>query len=323
MLGPRHLASTSLCLALFIQVAYAQLGNGGYKGPARTLTFPDDMAVGKVSLLAKDTTAYDYHEARKTPAQGKVLAPVGQPLLLEISYEAAAHPEKLAHIPTDQFEYLKMEKLPIDDTTAAKLVNRFTRLIRLDVKRQDFGDKALELLQPTQNLKALNCQFCSIEGPGMGSLARFKNLRYLWIAYGATQPNKLASMEKLRNIDYLNMRDSKLNDESLSHIAKMVALTGLDIRANPRITDVGVKYLTNLRHLSYLNLTECYKVTVDGIIQLKALPLKSVEVSGRFGETPGMTKEDLQKLQKAFPKTSFRAVNRETPIYKEMLDTLK
>jgi hypothetical protein len=319
-----------LCLLVFLfcasSAAFAQIGDAGHKGPTRTLSFPDDMSIGKVSLLKKNSSVAEFDAStRSTSAQGKVLAPIGQPLMLEINYAGASHLDKLANIPTDAFVYLKMEKLPLDDAAIAKLSNRFTHLKRLDLKRLEFSDAGLALLQPQslKDLESLRCEFCSVKGPGLGTLARFKKLRILCAAFGEIEANELGSLEKLQNLQYLNLRDSRLTDTALMHIGKMPNLETLDIKGNPRITDAGLKGLINLRHLSYLNLTECYRVTADGIIQLKNLPLTSVEVSGRFEVTPGMTKEDLYKLQRAFPKTTFKAINKETPMYKEILDTLK
>jgi len=333
MIGPRHCGFILWTLSVLVILigsgsqARAQAGYAGYKGPTRTLVFPDDMSIGKVSVLKMGSGVFEFEGVvmRCTTAQGKVIAPAGQPLMLEVNYAGATHPDKLANIPTDAFVFLKMEKLPLNDAATAKLVNRFTHLRRLDMKRLEFSDAGLALLQPQalKELESLRCEFCSIKGPGLASLARFKKLHNVSMGFGEIDSNQLDALEKLQNIQYLNLRDSRLIDKALTHIGKISGLQTLDIKGNPRITDAGLKDLTNLRHLSYLNLTECYRVTPDGIMQLKNLPLKEIEVSGRFEGTPGMTKEDLLKLQRVFPKTSFKAINKVTPMYKEIMDTLK
>jgi len=318
----------TVCLfGLLISIGKAACGQGqesGYKGPTFTLTFPDDMSIGKVSILKKDSSIFDFDAVtRTTAAQGKVLAPVGLPLRLEINYEGASHPDKLAHIPFDSFVFLKLEKLPCRDAAIAKIVNQFNNLRRLDMKRLEFTDAGLALLKPLNNLESLRCDFCSIKGPGLASLTRFKKLRYLSVAFGEIDSNQLESLQKLQSVQGLNLRDSKLNDKALMQISKMPSLDNLDIKGNPRITDAGIKYLANLKHLSYLNLTECYKVTPDGIMQLGKLPLRMIEVSGRIEDTPGMTKDELRRLQQAFPKTTIKAISKVTPMYREIMDTLK
>jgi hypothetical protein len=289
------------------------------------LFFPSEKPLGKITNLPKGWNSHDgKDDLRGYPVQGRVAIPIGQPLALSISYEGASNLEKLASIPVDSVEYLTLNKVPIDDRSLARLANHFRALRRIDLLRLEITDKGLESLRAIRDLQALDCEFCGVQGPGLASLEKFKTFRDLWLSFGMTNPNQLSSLARLQALRYLNMRGSKLTDVSLKQIGKLQNLEGLDIKANPNVTDRGLKYLARLKHLSYLNVAECTKVTRNGILPLKGLPLKTIDVTEEAGPWKGLTNADLVALQKAFPKTTFKKSSVVgTELYREVLDTLK
>ncbi len=264
------------------------------------MIFPTEFSVGKLYVLDRSwSTRTDTPTRNAINARGAVEVSRGQPLRLDLSYDAGTHPDKLSSFSKTAIVYLKLRQLPVGDDYISSVVNNFKSLKRLDLERLYITDKGLSLLAPFENLETLSCQFCSIKGPGLGSLTKFKKLKYLWAGFNMTDPSLMSSLTNLQQLRSLNLRAAKLNDPGLVYIGKITRLESLDLKGNPKITDAGLQHLSNLRRLNYLNVDGC-AISIDGIIQLKHLPLTRIELAG-----DRTSPRDLSRLQKAFPKAMF------------------
>jgi hypothetical protein len=265
----------------------------------RVLSFPDDFSVGKIYLLfdwwEPGLSAYQNRAIR---AKGKVLIKGKQQLMLDLAPDPTIKPEQLMNLPAKEFVYLSLEHTPLDDSYI-KVINQFRSMSRLELTRQYITDKGLTTLGPLEDLQSIKCAFCSIRGPGLAALAKFKKLRQLSVNFGSTDPNRLQSLAKLQSVCDLSMRVAKLTDTSLAEIGKMGSLESLDIKNNPRVTNAGIKNLSRLKHLTHLNVFGT-KVTADGLLALKQLPLREVNFSNEQ-----ISAADVKRLQKDFPRVKF------------------
>lgn len=57
-----------------------------------------------------------------------------------------------------------------------------------------------------------------------------------------------------KQVVFLNLSNLNIQDEDLKIIGQLKLLTGLNLNSNPNISSTGVRYLTQLQHLEYLNL---------------------------------------------------------------------
>ena len=268
----------------------------------RVLSFPDDFSVGKVYIMKADwRPEYPFSTARPIVAKGKIVINGEVPLTLDFNPERTITPEQITNIPAKEFVCLRLDRKPFDDNII-KLVNQFRCVWRLELNRQYITDKGLLMLGPLENLQAFRCDYCSIRGPGLASLAKYRKLRQLIVSYGTIDSNQLGSLATLQSVRDLSMRGAKLDDTALSNIGKMMSLERLNISGSPKVTDAGLKHLTRLRHLRYIDLAGC-KVTANGLLVLKGLPLRQVDVLN-----VQVSAKDVERLRKDFPRVNIQLI---------------
>jgi mono/diheme cytochrome c family protein len=100
-----------------------------------------------------------------------------------------------------------------------------------------------------------------------------------------------------KQVIWLKLGGTNINDSSLQIIAQLTALTRLDL-SRTHITDNGLASLQNLQNLQYLNLVAT-KVTAAGVMQLR--PLKKLQ--SLFIYKTNVDKAVFAQLKNVFPKT--------------------
>ena len=131
--------------------------------------------------------------------------------------------------------------------------------------------------------------------------------------YGVSPLTDVKSLEKLTQLKELHLPNNQLTD--VKGLEKLTQLTYLDL-SNNQLTDV--KGLENLTQLKELFLFENQLTDVKGLerlTQLEALGLiynKLIDLKGlekltqltrlSLGDNPGLTKAQIDELQKALPK---------------------
>jgi len=109
-----------------------------------------------------------------------------------------------------------------------------------------------------------------------------------------------------KQIVWLKLDNTNLNDDALSAIAQLSNLTKLYI-SNTKISDKGLVQLQSLSNIVYLNLVGT-KVTTKGILQLKNLQkLQSLYLYKTNGN-------DWATLKAAFPKTTIDSGGYQVPV---------
>ena len=99
-----------------------------------------------------------------------------------------------------------------------------------------------------------------------------------------------------KQLVWLKLGDSNMDDQKLQEIGKLAALTHLSLQRTA-VTDNGIKLLNNLPKLQYLNLVGT-QVTVKGLTQLSGLK----ELKQLFIYQTVMQTADFNQLTKMFPK---------------------
>ena len=70
-----------------------------------------------------------------------------------------------------------------------------------------------------------------------------------------------------------------LRDDHLEYIAQLRYLVQLDLSYSAMITDVGLKYLADMR-LKYLALNGCIRISGVGLVQFREMPLEELYLYG-------------------------------------------
>ncbi len=100
-----------------------------------------------------------------------------------------------------------------------------------------------------------------------------------------------------KQLVWLNLASTNINDSSLAAVAQLDNLTRLHLE-NTHITDNGLHTIQSLSNLQYLNLVDT-KVTTQGVIQLKGLK----KIQEIYLWQTNISSNDFALLQTTFPKT--------------------
>ncbi|MDZ4834313.1 MAG: protein kinase [Candidatus Melainabacteria bacterium] len=164
------------------------------------------------------------------------------------------------------------------------------------------------------NLKKLDLSDTPFSDEQTKHLIEIPNLHSLML--NRTQIATLANFDKLKNVVHLELKNTRITDNSLRNLLKMKSLTRL-FAANNDITDDGVHHLSALKNLDELDLTST----------------KITPASARFFETmPNLrilnlnkTKIDETGLRKilAMPKLQLIMIEDCSLINAELVETLR
>jgi uncharacterized membrane protein len=138
-----------------------------------------------------------------------------------------------------------------------------------------------------------------IQERGIAITAVAQNSNYLsanFVAVEALTEKDLQLLDPIaKQLVWLKLGDSKLNDKMLVDISDLSALTRLSLERTA-ITDQGIGQFKNLRKLQYLNLIGT-KVSIKGLEQLKALK----ELRQIFLFQTLIPPSEADQLKKLFP----------------------
>ena len=111
-------------------------------------------------------------------------------------------------------------------------------------------DKGMAHLAPLTGLEELRLAQTRVNGK---SLAPFVNLKALDLSYSTLDDEGMKSLEGMRKLERLLLRDTLVSDTGIASIEKLTDLVDLDLHGT-RITDAGMQRLRGLTRLRRLNL---------------------------------------------------------------------
>ena len=177
-----------------------------------------------------------------------------------------------------------------------------TGLKALNAKFTDFGDSDLKYLDSLTNLSYLNVSFSNVSGDG---LSKIKHLNKITSLHAGSVQNIATLLERVPDMTsmlQLSLQADSLNDASLAQIAKCPTLRALSVGTNRAITDQGIKQLSKLKQLRYLDICGT-SATIQSLPTLKQLPnLRELVISSSMNN-----QKDGMILKKALPKVEFSA----------------
>ncbi len=140
-----------------------------------------------------------------------------------------------------------------------------------------------------------------------------QNSNYLqvnFVTHPAIDKNDLQLLQQLKKqIIWLKLDNSKINDESMTVLAQLTNLTRLYL-SNTRITDKGLQSLQSLSNLTYLNLVGT-KVTLQGLLRLKNLK----KLQSLYLYQTNINNSDWAVIKKEFPKVQVDSGGYEVPLF--------
>lgn len=285
-LSPVSFSGTNSCGGLNpASIAYA-----APRGNVRHLHFPE-KSVGWVYFTVPGEI-----EDRQSKARGEVVVPAGVGVKLTLSGAATDQGlEFLTRVEPDQITNLCLANLEIGDKHI-KYLRNFRRLAKLDVSSTDISDKGLvQLIAMFPSVDNISLARTRITAKSMPVIARGWKSTYKLVLSGVKLgTNSLSPLKKLKALRHLDLDMADVGDVDLIACGKLVNLEELDLSGNPKVTDKGVSYLTNLKAMSRLDLMDT-SITGDSAKYVAQMPkLKKLRV-----REAGLKKKDMARFRAA------------------------
>lgn len=143
-------------------------------------------------------------------------------------------------------------------------VFKFKNIISLNLSSGRINDEDLIQLSNLTQLEELNLSSCEkITAKGLSSIKDLINLISLDISFSVFKDG--TNLSKLIHLKYLNVSNTKTNDDTMNEIKKLTYLKYLKLSDCISISNDGVKDLKELIYLKYLDLRGCRKINNIGL----------------------------------------------------------
>lgn len=249
----------------------------------RVLNFPKDYSLGEI-LLAPYPGAPE-SSILSGAAKGIVVVPAGKFVTLIPAARFYLNPAIIKTIPADGVDSLVLTAVSLDDSEdglcdrALAHVGHLTGLIALSLDRSDATDKGAVYAKDLPNLQKFSAFQAAVEGQCFKQFGGLKQLRYVRLPSDSLKDANLVYLSKVPKLEHLSLCHTCISDEGIKGLAACRNLLSLDLADNPKITDRSLKVMSGFKKLLVLNLSGT-SVTVDGIVQLKCLPLVHLRMPG-------------------------------------------
>jgi hypothetical protein len=234
-----------------------------------TIVFPKDSLGVLYGIQSTESTSEKDHPLSR--AQGTVTVPSTEKLSLHFNYAGAEHLSALQSIHCPNLLSLDLRNLDnVSDKNIEPLQNLgYIEQILLD--NTDITNQGMVHLASLNKLRDLSIQGTLVTGPGLVYLSKMTSLERLGVSRLRLDDAAVAHLTPLIKLTQLKLGAVGIGDPALKVLGTMNSLEGIDISKNKRITDQGMSYLSKLKHLHNLELSDT-SVTVAALPYFKQMP---------------------------------------------------
>jgi len=272
-----------LTLLVVAALFFAAAGQRVQSQPAvkqAVLRFPADRSLGKLfRLKIVDPASPQPELVPYADARANVTVPASTRLMLRISYTGATDLAPLANC-ADQEVIYSIDGRNVDNLSDQSLrdIAKLKSVKELLLKDTDITDKGAQYIASMPQLVHLDLCETMITARGLSSLRSLTALRTLDAAVLSIKGTDLACLVPMVHLEYLDLSRTRLSNEALKNLSKVITLGKLRMTNNSDITDEGVPELANLRNLKELNLigtgvTKKVLTTLQKMKQLNSVAL--------------------------------------------------
>jgi hypothetical protein len=280
--------------------AEAKIAKNQNQSPEIILDFPADRAMGTLYSVgifangqAKDVSYTQKFFAR---ARGPIHVPKDTKLRLDLSYQGG---EDASLLPPDKESTIVAVNCrrigSVNDTTVSYLA-RLPGLMQLFLDETDITDKAMVSIGRMKNLTELSFPETGITGKGMLNIEGLSKVNILNASTNVLGNVALPSLLPFKDLFRLNLDRTNISDGGLKILSKVDSLVYLNICKNPHITNAGIAYLVALKKLESLDVSET-DITIDALPSLKKMKsLKYIKLN-----LCRISRDDVLMMKKALP----------------------
>jgi len=265
----------------------------------RVLHFPKDYALGELLIQTYPPNGRD--QGVRGAARGTIVVPPGRLCKFIPGARFYQNPALIKTLPPDGIDTICLSASSLDDSEdglcdrALTYVGHLTGVIELNLDRSDASDAGAAHAADLPNLQKFTGLSVGLDGKCFKQFAALKQLECIHIPRNSLKDENLVYLTALPKLWSLTASYCNLSDTSVKILAKCSNLKYLNIGDNPKITDQSIKYLLGMKSLRSLVIYNT-SISPAGVLQLKALPLSSLELSSKK-----FTPAQIDVIIKAFP----------------------
>lgn len=160
---------------------------------------------------------------------------------------------------------------------------------------ESFTNEDIDALKNLKSVREVYMTGPSINVGTYEILAQLPRLKVLEASISGTNTECLEKLVGLKELTYLQLKRTSVTDDSMAVLAKYPKLEQIRV-GQTKIGDEGLKHLQNLKTLTALDLTDCNRVSDQGLTYLEDLPrLKMLKVWGKSVTNKGL--ESIGKMK--------------------------
>ncbi|MCA0316325.1 MAG: hypothetical protein LCH63_21070 [Candidatus Melainabacteria bacterium] len=290
----------------------------------RVLEFPGNKQFGTLFIFDKPSISRGDGAPKLVKARGLVKIPAGNLIEFLPNEHFIMAPHQLDKLPADAFDAVRMKYFAMDDAEedradeALLYLARFKSIKYLDLDRCEISDRGMEAIKNLPNLVTFTAMNSSITGKCFKKLGVLKELRQLKLQNTDPDLACIADLAKaFPNLWHLCLTRTRVTNKAIEPIAALKSLKRLDLAEDSFLDDGCIPTLACLTSLNNLEIPET-RITAQGLLKLKHLPLKRVDVSISNGKP-----ESFEKVRSVMKSTIFTVVTKyEKPPVSESEQTL-
>ncbi|MBT6460019.1 MAG: adenylate cyclase [Planctomycetaceae bacterium] len=205
----------------------------------------------------------------------------------------------LAAMPS--MEQIQLDYTKINDTGMAVLTTA-SRLTRLRIRGVDITGAGLAHISQLKNLSRLNLRDTSLDDAGLTVIAALPTIDWLDISEcRLATPDGLGQLKKASTLTYLDLWETKTNDDVLATFGGLTKLKFLNLKAT-YVTDNSLPVLLKLTELAELNvagtqLTDTSFLALGKIPSLKKLNVANTDIGFDTIDSLTESRSDLEVIE--------------------------
>lgn len=267
----------------------------------RVLHFPE-YSLGEVVIADHED---DYDNCVRGAAKGTVEVPPGKFVTFVPAHRFYQNPEIVKTFPADGFDCVWLSATSLDDSEdglcdrALSHIGHLKGLRELNLDKSDATDAGLIHACELPNLQKITAFQVSVKGAPLAKFGALKQLRYLRLPSSYMQDDNLKYIAGIPGLRALSLGHAGVSDKGVKNLSNASQLLSLDIADCPKITNESIKTLATMKGLRYLILSGT-SITSQGAMRLKGIPYFTLT----WPSGNSYTREDIRTIKSAFPGTN-------------------
>ncbi|MBP9091311.1 protein kinase [bacterium] len=222
-------------------------------GMSATFKFPSNQSLGQIGCDAANNTMFEAKSLVHLSLKDGLKLQANNYLLEHPSLFEGFRPNEIACLsaPSGGEEIIKVKP-------AMPHICKLTGITRLDLQLSNLDDSDVTHLNKFTRLNSLSLSLTEITGNGLSNFQHLKNLHKLSFNYNNGIHELVAALAGSENLDELSIDspDKPIEAEDLQRLARLKNLSFLSMQ-NSGINDKSLELLYGMPRLTTLNINEC------------------------------------------------------------------